>query len=87
MKKILLPLLISFTTLSLTTACNSSTNNTEENSKNTKVESELNSESKKVIEEYNSLILEFQSLDDESKTTQKLKLMCAEKTGGFNLVN
>lgn len=73
MKKILLPLLISFTTLGLTAACNSSTNNTEENSKNTEIKSELNSESKQIIEEYNSLILEFQNSDDEEKTTQKLK--------------
>ncbi|MDM1771159.1 MULTISPECIES: hypothetical protein [Acinetobacter] len=73
MKKILIPVLVSFTTLGLATACNSSTNNAVENSKNTDITAELNIESKKVIEEYNSLILEFQNSDDEKKTTQKLK--------------
>lgn len=73
MKKILLPIFISFAAIGLTTACNSSSNNAVENSTNSKIKSEPNSESKKVIEEYNSLILEFQNVDDETKTIQKLK--------------
>lgn len=73
MKKFILPIFISIATLSLMTACNSSANNGLDNSKNTETKSELNSESRKFIEEYNSLILEFQNTDDETKTAQKLK--------------
>lgn len=73
MKKILLPLCISFTTLGLATACNSSSNNPAENSTNSKISSELSSESKQIIDEYNSIILEFQNGDDETKTTKNLK--------------
>lgn len=73
MKKFLLPLFISFITLGLATACNSSSNNPIENSNTPKISSELSNESKQIIEEYNSLILEFQNADDETLTTQKLK--------------
>lgn len=73
MKKFLLPLFMSFTTLGLATACNSSSNNPVENSTNSKISSELSSESKKIIEEYNSIILEFQNTDNETETSKKLK--------------
>lgn len=73
MKNIILPLFISFTTLSLTTACNSPSNNYIENTSGSKASPELSSESKLIIEEYNSIILEFQNIDDETETLKKLK--------------
>lgn len=73
MKKFLLPLFISFTTLGLATACNSSSNNPVENSNNPQISSELSSLSKQTIKEYNSIILEFQNADNESETIKKLK--------------
>ncbi len=71
--RIILLSLISFTTLGLATACNSSANNGLDSSTNNEIKSELNSESRKFIEEYNSLILEFQNADNETQTAQKLK--------------
>lgn len=74
MKNFILPLCI-FTILGLTAACNSSANKPIENSMAPETTSELSSDSKRIIQEYNSIILEFSNVDDETKTLQKLKFI------------